>query len=298
MTEVERIRREVCLSEVAARHGVALKPAGREFTACCPFHAETTPSFTIFPGKDHVERFHCFGCGAHGDVIDFVRKIKGVDLAEALGMLGGSTARPHPAPARAPVFDPYADIVPLAPPAAPIECGRPVRLYNPKRRGERSEWGSFAPSMVFPYRRPDGGLIGYVLRHELGQGGKETPMVMWVRLADGRQTWCRFPFAKPRPLYGLDRLGEARAVLVVEGEKCRDALSAATGRTVVSWPGGAQGVKHADWSPLAGRNVVMWPDADRPHPETGVISGLKAADDIGAILTGLGCSYRVLGVVR
>ncbi|MFS8147970.1 CHC2 zinc finger domain-containing protein [Rhizobium sp. BR 249] len=298
MTEVERIRREICLSEVAARHGVALKPAGREFTACCPFHAEATPSFTIFPGKDHVERFHCFGCGAHGDVIDFVRKIKGVDLAEALGMLGGSTARPHSAPARAPVFDPYADIVPLAPPSAPIECGRPVRLYNPKRRGERSEWGSFAPSMVFPYRRPDGGLIGYVLRHELGQGGKETPMVMWVRLADGRQTWCRFPFAKPRPLYGLDRLGEARAVLVVEGEKCRDALSAATGRTVVSWPGGAQGVKHADWSPLAGRNVVMWPDADRPHPETGVISGLKAADDIGAILTGLGCSYRVLGVVR
>lgn len=298
MTEVERIRREVCLSEVAARHGVALKAAGREFTACCPFHAEATPSFTIFPGKDHVERFHCFGCGAHGDVIDFVRKIKGVDLVEALGMLGGSTARPHSAPARAPVFDPYADIVPLAPPSAPIECGRPVRLYNPKRRGERSEWGSFAPSMVFPYRRPDGGLIGYVLRHELGQGGKETPMVMWVRLADGRQTWCRFPFAKPRPLYGLDRLGEARAVLVVDGEKCRDALSAATGRTVVSWPGGAQGVKHADWSPLAGRNVVMWPDADRPHPETGVISGLKAADDIGAILTGLGCSYRVLGVVR
>lgn len=123
-------------------------------------------------------------------------------------------------------------------------------------------------------------------------------MVMWVRLPDGTETWCRFPFPKPRPLYGVDRLGEARAVLVVEGEKCRDALSAATGRTVVSWPGGTQGVKHADWSPLAGRSVLMWPDADRPHPQTGVIPGTKAADEIGAILTGLGCNYRVLGVVR
>ena len=298
MTEVERIRREARLSEVAARHGVALKRAGREFVACCPFHAEATPSFTIFPGKDHVERFHCFGCGAHGDVIDFVRKIKGVDLTEALGMLGGRAAAPDPAPVRTPALDPYAGIQPLAPPAAPIECGRPVRLYNPKRRGERSEWGSFAPSMVFPYRGQNGELIGYVLRHELAGGNKETPMVMWVRLPDGTEAWCRFPFPKPRPLYGLERLCEARAVIVVEGEKCRDALSAATGRTVISWPGGVQGVKHADWSPLAGRSVVMWPDADRPHPETGVISGLKAANDIGVILTGLGCSYRVLDVVR
>jgi len=302
MAEVERFRREVCLSDVAAQYGLALKRAGREFVACCPFHAEATPSFTIFMGKDQVERFHCFGCGAHGDVIDFVRKIRSVDLGEAIGLLGGGTAAPNAAPAKAPnaapARDVYAGIVPLSPPVAPIECGRRMRLYNPKRRGERSEWGGFSPSMVFPYRREDGSLIGYVLRHELDNGGKETPMVMWVCLPDGTETWCRFPFPRPRPLYGLDRLGEARAVLLVEGEKCRDALSAATGRTVVSWPGGTQGVKHTDWSPLAGRSVVMWPDADRPHPETGVIAGLKAADDIGAILTGLGCNFRVLRVIR
>lgn len=298
MTEVERIRREMSLSDVAARHGVALKQAGREFAACCPFHAETTPSFTIFVGKDQVERFHCFGCGEHGDVVDFVRKIRGVDLGEAMGLLGGGAAGPKPASPRAPVRDAYAGIVPVAPPAAPIESGRRVRLYNPKRQGERTEWGGFAPSMVFPYRRHDGSLLGYVLRHELDGGGKETPMVMWVRLPDGTETWCRFPFPKPRPLYGLEKLGEARAVLLVEGEKCRDALAVAMGRTVVSWPGGTQGVKHTDWSPLAGRSVVMWPDADRPHPETGVIAGLKAADEIGAILTGLGCHFRVLRVIR
>ncbi|EJZ16597.1 CHC2 zinc finger domain-containing protein, partial [Rhizobium sp. Pop5] len=120
MTEVERVRRDICLSEEAARHGLALKRAGREFVACCPFHAEATPSFTIFPGKDHVERFHCFGCGAHGDVIDFVRKIKGVDLAGAIEILGGRFAAPDPALPRTVALDVYAGIVPLTPPAASI----------------------------------------------------------------------------------------------------------------------------------------------------------------------------------
>lgn len=55
----------------------------------------------------------------------------------------------------------------------------------------------------------------------------------------GRQgCWARFPFSKPRPLYGLDMIRDAKQVIVVEGEKCRNALAKATGRTVVSWPGG------------------------------------------------------------
>jgi len=43
---------------------VPLKKAGREWTACCPFHNERTPSFYVSPAKQF---FHCFGCGAHGD---------------------------------------------------------------------------------------------------------------------------------------------------------------------------------------------------------------------------------------
>lgn len=90
------------------------------------------------------------------------------------------------------------------------------------------------------------------------------------------------------PLYGLQALGDARQVIVVGDEKCRDAL--ATGRTVLSWAGGTQGVKHTDWSPLAGRNVAIWPDADGP--------GLGTADEIAAILVGLGCTVRVMHVMR
>lgn len=287
-SDVERLRRDVSLSDTAAQYGLSLQRDGQEFIACCPFHSEDTPSFTIFTGKDRVERFHCFGCGEKGDVLDFVQKIKGVDLREAIKILGGGdTSRPNVQPRKVEVRDIYAGIVPLDPPDEPIEAGKRVKLYNPKRKGDPTEWGGFSPSMVFPYRRDDGSLIGYVLRHEL-RDGKETPMVMFVRLPDGTETWCRYPFPKPRPLYGLDRLGDARQVIVVEGEKCRDALAKRTGRTVVSWPGGTQGVKHCDWSPLAGRNIVKWPDADNPGEET--------VDVIGAILVGLGCTYRFLDV--
>lgn len=296
-SDVERIRAEVSLSDTAARYGVNLQRDGDEWVACCPFHGEDTPSFTIFTGKDHVERFHCFGCGAKGDVLDFVRGIEGKTLPEAIEILGGKRAAGKPlAPRKVETRDVYAGIEPLMPDFHEIEPETRVKLYNPKRAGTDREWGSFVPSLIHPYRFADGSLFGYVLRHDLSDGGKETPMVMWVRLPNGDECWARFPFPKPRPLYGLADLGEARQVIVVEGEKCKDKLAAATGRVVVSWAGGTQGVKHTDWSPLRGRNVVMWGDADWPHPETGLIVGKQTADEIGAILTGLDCTYRALDV--
>lgn len=93
-----------------------------------------------------------------------------------------------------------------------------------------------------------------------------------------------------RPLCGLDALGDARQVIVVAGEEVRAALSRATGRTVVAWRGSAQGVTLADWTPLAKRNVVIWPDADAP--------GIAAADAIGWIVAKLGATVRVMDVMR
>ena len=58
-----------------------LKRAGGRFVACCPFHNEKTPSFTVF--KD-TESYYCFGCGAGGDVITFIMKYKNLDYREAV----------------------------------------------------------------------------------------------------------------------------------------------------------------------------------------------------------------------
>lgn len=284
-SDVERLRRDVSLADTASQFGVALEQDGYEFIACCPFHSEDTPSFTIFTGNDHVERFHCFGCGERGDVMDFVQKIKGVDFKEAIKILGGGKAGENVTPRVIKARDIYEGITPLNP-TGEIVAGRKVTIYNPKRKGDKSEWGSFAPSMVFPYRRADGSLFGYVLRHELNGGGKETPMVMWVRLPDGKECWCRYPFPKPRPLYGLELLSDDRQVILVEGEKCKDALAAKTGRLVVTWPGGTYGINHTDWSPLAGRNVVIWPDADEP--------GFSTANHIAGIVSDLGATARIM----
>ena len=67
---------------------VKLQRAGREWKACCPFHQDRSPSFTIF---DAGRRFQCFGCGAQGDVLDFVQRSHGVGLREAALMLGSGS---------------------------------------------------------------------------------------------------------------------------------------------------------------------------------------------------------------
>lgn len=60
---------------------VPLRRAGREFTACCPFHAEKTPSFSVSP---HKQFYHCFGCGAHGNAIGFLMAYERLDFLDAV----------------------------------------------------------------------------------------------------------------------------------------------------------------------------------------------------------------------
>lgn len=83
---IEAIRHAHPLPNVAGGL-VKLQRAGNEWKAPCPFHDDRSPSFTIFAGG---ERFYCFGCGASGDVLDFVRMAHNVGLREAAEMLGGS----------------------------------------------------------------------------------------------------------------------------------------------------------------------------------------------------------------
>lgn len=79
------IRQKFPIAEVIGQV-VALKKRGAEYVGCCPFHAEKTPSFHVVPAK---EFFHCFGCGVHGDVIDFISKNKGIEPAQAVSLLTG-----------------------------------------------------------------------------------------------------------------------------------------------------------------------------------------------------------------
>jgi DNA primase len=72
--------------EVVGRR-VQLKKAGREYKACCPFHDEKTPSFTVSPAKGF---YHCFGCGAHGTAIGFLMEYDHMNFVEAIESLAHS----------------------------------------------------------------------------------------------------------------------------------------------------------------------------------------------------------------
>src|ERR1700685_2460906 len=80
---LDDIRDRVSLAGVGGRHG-KLARRGREYVGLCPFHNEKTPSFTVVEDKAF---YHCFGCGAHGDVIGFTMRTTGAGFREAIETL-------------------------------------------------------------------------------------------------------------------------------------------------------------------------------------------------------------------
>lgn len=91
---LDELRSRLRLSEIIGQR-IAVTRTGREFKACCPFHNEKTPSFTI---NDDKEFFHCFGCGAHGDHLGFVMRHDNLPFMEAVEMLAAQAGMQVPKP--------------------------------------------------------------------------------------------------------------------------------------------------------------------------------------------------------
>jgi DNA primase len=79
----EQVRQAANLVDLVSTY-IPLKRSGRNFMACCPFHQEKTPSFSV---RDDIQRWKCFGCGKSGDVFGFVMEREGISFPEALRML-------------------------------------------------------------------------------------------------------------------------------------------------------------------------------------------------------------------
>src|SRR5574343_585858 len=77
---IDQLLTRVDIVDVVERY-VPLKKAGQNYMACCPFHKEKSPSFTVSPSKQF---YHCFGCGAHGSAIGFVMEYQGLNFVEAV----------------------------------------------------------------------------------------------------------------------------------------------------------------------------------------------------------------------
>ncbi|MEE9249750.1 MAG: ATP-binding protein, partial [Alphaproteobacteria bacterium] len=142
----------------------------------------------------------------------------------------------------------------------PVPADAPPRLDKHPTRGK--------PIAEWTYRDGDGRVLGYVWRFDEPGGGKAFIPLTWCKhSATGRGGWRWKSWAVPRPLYRLDALAAQREapVIVCEGEKAADAAAKLLpGWVSTTSPNGTNGAGKADWAPLAGRRVVIWPDADDP----------------------------------
>lgn len=142
-------------------------------------------------------------------------------------------------------------------------------------------------SALWRYADGQGRTLGYVARFETPEGKVILPLCVG-HYGTGRPQWIWKALPEPRPLYGLPGLQRTDSpVLVVEGEKTADAAQILfPNYAVLTWSGGANAVGKADWSPLVGRAVIIWPDNDGP--------GFKAALEIAALLKSIAVSVHIV----
>lgn len=284
--DFDKLCRDNPLPDVAMRSGLKLDKDDNEFRACCPFHGEKTPSFTAYPDKRKGWKFHCFGCGIHGDVIDFVRERYGYsENSEAIQFFTGDDGerRPVSTAEYKEATNPYDGYDIVKPPAGAPEIIAGVRtppILNPKRVNPdngKPKVVTYTPRMSFPYKNRKGELLGYVLRVEF-DGRKITPGIWWgINKAAKFEGWTHGAFPEPRPMYGLDLIdaNPTAQVLIVEGEKCADAgnrIMKQLGVNVIclSWMGGGKSIAKTYWKSLKGRSVIIWPDNDAEGWKTAI----------------------------
>jgi hypothetical protein len=262
---------------VVERYLPDLIKVGTEYEACCPFHAERSPSFKVNESKRF---YYCFGCGASGDATDFVMAMEKVNFPEAVRRIAGNVAagiivkRPPSPPAES---NKWKNITPI-----PESVGAPPNIWSTQIDGE---WVKLKAIARWAYRDAQGNLLGYTCRFNMPKGGKDVIPQSWcVDTETGEASWRWRSLDVPRPLCGLDMLARypKAQVLVLEGEKKVDAgyeLAKRAGvgpdkLVFIAWPGGAKAISKVDWSPLYGRSVGLWPDADQKdypdnHPKAG-----------------------------
>jgi putative DNA primase/helicase len=164
---------------------------------------------------------------------------------------------------------------------APVPADAPAPPSRHSRYGE--------PVARWAYHDEAGRVLSLVCRFKPpGERKQIVPLSLW-RDALGHLQWRWKAPPSPRPIYNLDALATKpdAGVVVVEGEPCAEAARCVFPRSIATTsPGGSQAAGKADWSPLAGRRVLIWGDADAP--------GAKYAREVAETLAGLGCEVSMI----
>lgn len=233
-----------------------------KWTATCPAHPDRHPSLDIDVGEDGRILLIC---RSHDCSVQAIVGAVGLQVADLFADDGRRNGHGVPPPRRAAPPPPRSTGDPMTLAGALVACGRSGHVAG--------RWiytdASGAPALL-------------VVRIETATGKS----FRQLRAVD-RDRWAWGSPEGLRPLFGLPGLlaEPDREVVIVEGERCVDAL-AALGLLASTSAGGARGASRTDWSPLAGRSVVLLADYDR--------AGVAYAAEVAAILRELGCRVRIV----
>lgn len=237
----------------------------------CPFHDDKTASAGVYESEG-AWRFKCqaAGCGLGGDVLDVRAKLAGTDRATETRRLAdaqypGQAKRPEP-DKPPPRIHPTLDALRAAAERSDADKGGGLVKHAYHYRRSATE----APYLtVLRLERPDGSKT-----FRQASAGP-----------DGQGFIMRAP-ATPWPVYSLPRVQHAETVIVCEGEKAAGAVYRA-GYVATTSAGGAGKAGNTDWTPLAGKTVYLWPDADPVDPKTGMRTGIVHMEAVAGLLKAL-----------
>ncbi len=246
--DITKLKARHPLGEAVEAAGIVLHGKGRVRQGVCPFHQEAEGSFTVY---ENSQRFWCFGCGAGGDVLDFVGRMEGLTLPEAIRRLDDGTTPVAASTRRATATSMERPATTMVPPRDPALLTAVVRFYGGQLRRSRTAVDYLASRGIgadAALRLGLGYASGNGLRQHLQASGftdqrlrdsglflergaeRFGGMVVVPDTANGLVRWlvgrAVQPNAKPRfqavpgqkPVLGLGRLGPAPPrVIVAEG---------------------------------------------------------------------------------
>lgn len=213
------------------------------WSARCPAHEDRSPSLSVSEGDDGRCLVKCFAGCAHDAVV------------RALGLVESDLFADEPAGRRRSSRSPQRTTKTTSP-AVKARNAAPPKVHPTWEKALDPKMGR--PSRVWEYDDAKARLVGIVARYDR-DGGKT-----FRQAAAVPGGWIAQAMPEPRPIFNLPAvIASDGVIVVVEGEKCADAVNG-LGLVATTSPGGSKAPVKADWSPLAGRQVVILPDHDEP----------------------------------
>jgi hypothetical protein len=263
MTNLDDITRRPELLDAELARAGAVIDRDRQHVRC-PFHDDQHGSMGLFTGNDGKARFKCQACGAGGTIIDARALAAKVSDSEAIRALKSEHCG-----ASTPVSPIQSTIAPSNKPSKIFKSVDDVTKAVEEMAARRG--GKLAATYI--YDNPETAWPELLtFRIEFTEGKKQ--------FTQSHAVPGGFVFGgmEKNPIYRRAQILDAQEIVVVEGEKCVHRLEE-LGIAATTSPGGAKAAEKADWGPLSGRRVTLWPDADEP--------GAKYADDVVLSLAGL-----------